>query len=156
MAADRWRFYKASYWRGRPFNPCRPLQSGACSVASQALFTLEAGGGCSVWVLRQVWLPSYLAPCEPFLACDSGPKIHAVAGLGSTTPTRLCEPHCSPHYKAQQGEKGQAGSGKAQGWPILSPCPAWLCHPMPTSPPVRPLLSGPLGFGLCLPSSDTS
>lgn len=75
-----------------------------------------------------------------------------------------CPPHTPlgalPQSTLQSTARGGlwVGSGRAWDWPSPNPCPAQLHHhcSTPTSPPVRPLLTGPLSLWLFLPSSDTS
>ena len=80
-------------------------------------------------------------------ACDVRPECQAPVPL-----QRVTQP------KTGQTAACAWGSGRAWDWPSPNPCPAQLHHhcSTPTSPPVRPLLTGPLSLWLFLPSSDTS
>lgn len=154
MTAGRWRFYKTSYWKRRASDQCWTFLSDTCSVVSQ-FSTLGFSRGPSLWVLRQGWLPGYLAPCESSLAWDRGvcDSCSGWPGQQSHNTALWAPPQSILQSTAREEETSWLRADQFLLLPslVLSP----LCH-RPTSQHVRLLLSEPLRFWFCLPSSGTS
>lgn len=113
----------------------------------------------SLWVLRQGWLPGYLAPCESSLAWDRGVcnSCSGWPGQQSCNTALWAPPQSILQSTAREEETSwlREGSGLTGSFSLPSLVLSPLCH-RPTSQHVRLLLSEPLRFCFCLPSSDTS